>query len=139
MILEWVSTRTRMKHISEFNYYCTLYKSPLSRSSHTVTVKINPFSDQKNPRIETSERMQEKKVEKPANKNPKKTNLLDHNSIKHILDESVTEVCEFFNAFSWSNFFFFVVLSNVSSFFFRLNCWIGRIALDYELFSLFWL
>ncbi|KAL1544817.1 signal peptidase complex subunit 2-like [Salvia divinorum] len=36
--------------------------------------------------------MQEKKVENPANKNPKKTNLLDHNSIKHILDESVTEI-----------------------------------------------
>ncbi|XP_041993833.1 probable signal peptidase complex subunit 2 [Salvia splendens] len=36
--------------------------------------------------------MQEKKVENPANKTPKKTNLLDHNSIKHILDESVTEI-----------------------------------------------
>ncbi|XP_042013628.1 probable signal peptidase complex subunit 2 [Salvia splendens] len=36
--------------------------------------------------------MQEKKVENPANKSPKKTNLLDHNSIKHILDESVTEI-----------------------------------------------
>ncbi|KAH6769126.1 Microsomal signal peptidase 25 kDa subunit [Perilla frutescens var. frutescens] len=36
--------------------------------------------------------MQEKKEEKPANKNPKKANLLDHNSIKHILDESVTEI-----------------------------------------------
>ncbi|XP_059628031.1 signal peptidase complex subunit 2-like [Cornus florida] len=28
----------------------------------------------------------------PANKNPKKANLLDHHSIKHILDESVTEI-----------------------------------------------
>ncbi|KAL1535435.1 hypothetical protein AAHA92_28213 [Salvia divinorum] len=36
--------------------------------------------------------MQEKKVEKPANKSPKKANLLDHNSIKHLLDESVTEI-----------------------------------------------
>uniref|UniRef100_A0A5B7A7R6 Signal peptidase complex subunit 2 n=1 Tax=Davidia involucrata TaxID=16924 RepID=A0A5B7A7R6_DAVIN len=27
-----------------------------------------------------------------ANKNPKKTNLLDHHSIKHLLDESVNEV-----------------------------------------------
>lgn len=27
-----------------------------------------------------------------ANKNPKKANLLDHHSIKHILDESVSEV-----------------------------------------------
>ncbi|KAJ8755565.1 hypothetical protein K2173_022144 [Erythroxylum novogranatense] len=35
--------------------------------------------------------MQEKKSE-TANKNPKKANLLDHHSIKHILDESVTEV-----------------------------------------------
>ncbi|XP_042026767.1 probable signal peptidase complex subunit 2 [Salvia splendens] len=36
--------------------------------------------------------MQEKKVENPANKTPKKANLLDHNSIKHLLDESVTEI-----------------------------------------------
>ncbi|KAF2319017.1 hypothetical protein GH714_012475 [Hevea brasiliensis] len=34
--------------------------------------------------------MQEKKPEM-ANKNPKKANLLDHHSIKHILDESVSE------------------------------------------------
>ncbi|GMP23292.1 hypothetical protein CsSME_00000944 [Camellia sinensis var. sinensis] len=27
-----------------------------------------------------------------SNKNPKKANLLDHHSIKHILDESVTEI-----------------------------------------------
>lgn len=27
-----------------------------------------------------------------ANKNPKKVNLLDHHSIKHILDETVPEV-----------------------------------------------
>nr|XP_043637533.1 probable signal peptidase complex subunit 2 [Erigeron canadensis] len=27
-----------------------------------------------------------------ATKNPKKTNLLDHNSIKHLLDETVTEI-----------------------------------------------
>ncbi|PIN15099.1 Signal peptidase complex, subunit SPC25 [Handroanthus impetiginosus] len=27
-----------------------------------------------------------------SNKNPKKANLLDHNSLKHILDESVTEI-----------------------------------------------
>ncbi|KAL8493289.1 hypothetical protein ACS0TY_024487 [Phlomoides rotata] len=36
--------------------------------------------------------MQEKKGEMASNKNPKKANLLDHNSIKHILDESVTEI-----------------------------------------------
>ncbi|GFP86305.1 probable signal peptidase complex subunit 2 [Phtheirospermum japonicum] len=36
--------------------------------------------------------MQEKKVETATNKNPKKANLLDHHSIKHILDESVTEI-----------------------------------------------
>jgi signal peptidase complex subunit 2 len=35
--------------------------------------------------------MQEKKTEM-ANKKPKKANLLDHHSIKHILDESVSEV-----------------------------------------------
>ncbi|XP_015579461.1 signal peptidase complex subunit 2 [Ricinus communis] len=35
--------------------------------------------------------MQEKKAEM-ANKNPKKANLLDHHSIKHILDESVSEI-----------------------------------------------
>ncbi|KAH1045470.1 hypothetical protein J1N35_036254 [Gossypium stocksii] len=35
--------------------------------------------------------MQEKKAE-TANKNAKKANLLDHGSIKHILDESVTEI-----------------------------------------------
>ncbi|KAK6122063.1 hypothetical protein DH2020_022293 [Rehmannia glutinosa] len=36
--------------------------------------------------------MQEKKGETASNKNPKKANLLDHHSIKHILDESVTEI-----------------------------------------------
>ncbi|BFG22796.1 hypothetical protein CerSpe_090700 [Prunus speciosa] len=35
--------------------------------------------------------MQDKNSES-ANKNPKKANLLDHHSIKHILDESVTEI-----------------------------------------------
>ncbi|XP_034919134.1 signal peptidase complex subunit 2 [Populus alba] len=35
--------------------------------------------------------MQEKKTEM-ANKNAKKANLLDHHSIKHILDESVSEI-----------------------------------------------
>jgi signal peptidase complex subunit 2 len=35
--------------------------------------------------------MQEKKPETAA-KNPKKANLLDHHSIKHILDESISEV-----------------------------------------------
>uniref|UniRef100_A0A2P2KTM9 Signal peptidase complex subunit 2 n=1 Tax=Rhizophora mucronata TaxID=61149 RepID=A0A2P2KTM9_RHIMU len=35
--------------------------------------------------------MQEKKADS-ANKNAKKANLLDHHSIKHILDESVTEL-----------------------------------------------
>ncbi|XP_018836138.1 probable signal peptidase complex subunit 2 [Juglans regia] len=35
--------------------------------------------------------MQEKKPE-TATKNPKKANLLDHHSIKHILDESVSEI-----------------------------------------------
>ncbi|XP_058007787.1 signal peptidase complex subunit 2 [Hevea brasiliensis] len=35
--------------------------------------------------------MQEKKQEM-ATKNPKKANLLDHHSIKHILDESVSEI-----------------------------------------------
>ncbi|KAB1217773.1 putative signal peptidase complex subunit 2 [Morella rubra] len=35
--------------------------------------------------------MQEKKPEKGA-KNAKKANLLDHHSIKHILDESVSEI-----------------------------------------------
>ncbi|KAL3652235.1 hypothetical protein CASFOL_001916 [Castilleja foliolosa] len=36
--------------------------------------------------------MQEKKEEKASNKNLKKVNLLDHHSIKHILDESVSEI-----------------------------------------------
>ncbi|CAA0811115.1 Probable signal peptidase complex subunit 2 [Striga hermonthica] len=36
--------------------------------------------------------MQEKKGETASNKNPKKANLLDHHSIKHVLDESVTEI-----------------------------------------------
>ncbi|THF98397.1 hypothetical protein TEA_025685 [Camellia sinensis var. sinensis] len=42
--------------------------------------------------------MQEKKADmattntSSSNKNPKKANLLDHHSIKHILDESVTEL-----------------------------------------------
>ncbi|KAH9702364.1 putative signal peptidase complex subunit 2 [Citrus sinensis] len=40
--------------------------------------------------------MQEKKSSSTstemANKNPKKANLLDHHSIKHILDESVSEI-----------------------------------------------
>ncbi|KAF3433518.1 hypothetical protein FNV43_RR24620 [Rhamnella rubrinervis] len=36
--------------------------------------------------------MQEKKAETTTNKNPKKANLLDHHSIKHILDESVSEI-----------------------------------------------
>ncbi|XP_038992080.1 probable signal peptidase complex subunit 2 [Hibiscus syriacus] len=35
--------------------------------------------------------MQEKKAE-TGNKNAKKTNLLDHSSIKHLLDESVSEI-----------------------------------------------
>lgn len=35
--------------------------------------------------------MQEKKADM-ATKNPKKANLLDHHSIKHLLDESVTEI-----------------------------------------------
>ncbi|CAA3008100.1 probable signal peptidase complex subunit 2 [Olea europaea subsp. europaea] len=36
--------------------------------------------------------MEAKKGEIASNKNPKKANLLDHHSIKHILDESVTEI-----------------------------------------------
>ncbi|KAL8051289.1 hypothetical protein ABFX02_06G137900 [Erythranthe guttata] len=36
--------------------------------------------------------MQEKKEEMASTKTPKKTNLLDHNSVKHMLDESVTEI-----------------------------------------------
>ncbi|OMO70473.1 Signal peptidase complex subunit 2, partial [Corchorus capsularis] len=35
--------------------------------------------------------MQEKKAE-TGSKNPKKANLLDHHSIKNILDESVSEI-----------------------------------------------
>ncbi|KAL0775318.1 hypothetical protein Bca101_040470 [Brassica carinata] len=35
--------------------------------------------------------MEEKKVES-TNKNVKKVNLLDHNSIKHMLDESVSDI-----------------------------------------------
>ncbi|CAA7028979.1 unnamed protein product [Microthlaspi erraticum] len=35
--------------------------------------------------------MEEKKAES-TNKNAKKANLLDHHSIKHILDESVSEI-----------------------------------------------
>lgn len=35
--------------------------------------------------------MEEKKTE-TTNKNVKKANLLDHHSIKHILDESVSDV-----------------------------------------------
>ncbi|CAH8390633.1 unnamed protein product [Eruca vesicaria subsp. sativa] len=34
----------------------------------------------------------EEKKEESTNKNVKKTNLLDHNSIKHILDESVSDI-----------------------------------------------
>lgn len=71
-------------------------------------------------------------MEKPANKNPKKTNLLDHNSIKHILDESVTEVCEFLTHFRDH----FCRMLGFRHFF---SGWIGRISLDYESFSLFWL
>ncbi|KAG8390083.1 hypothetical protein BUALT_Bualt01G0046600 [Buddleja alternifolia] len=44
-------------------------------------------SDKKALEIES-----EKKVEMASNKNAKKANLLDHHSIKHILDESVTEI-----------------------------------------------
>lgn len=36
--------------------------------------------------------MQEKKGDMATTKSPKKTNLLDHSSIKHVLDESVTEI-----------------------------------------------
>jgi signal peptidase complex subunit 2 len=36
--------------------------------------------------------MAEKKADTVATKNPKKANLLDHHSIKHILDESVSEI-----------------------------------------------
>ncbi|KAK0592780.1 hypothetical protein LWI29_025256 [Acer saccharum] len=36
--------------------------------------------------------MQEKKPEMANKNNPKKANLLDHHSIKHILDESVSEI-----------------------------------------------
>lgn len=36
--------------------------------------------------------MPDKKPDAVATKNPKKANLLDHHSIKHILDESVSEV-----------------------------------------------
>ncbi|KAK3230771.1 hypothetical protein Dsin_002652 [Dipteronia sinensis] len=36
--------------------------------------------------------MQEKKPETANKNNPKKANLLDHHSIKHILDESVSEI-----------------------------------------------
>ncbi|KAH0932946.1 hypothetical protein HID58_010063 [Brassica napus] len=34
----------------------------------------------------------EEKKEESKNKNVKKANLLDHNSIKHILDESVSDI-----------------------------------------------
>ncbi|KAK7842988.1 putative signal peptidase complex subunit 2 [Quercus suber] len=36
--------------------------------------------------------MPDKKPDAVATKNPKKANLLDHHSIKHILDESVSEI-----------------------------------------------
>ncbi|KAL0003286.1 hypothetical protein SO802_017067 [Lithocarpus litseifolius] len=36
--------------------------------------------------------MPDKKPDAEATKNPKKANLLDHHSIKHILDESVSEI-----------------------------------------------
>lgn len=58
-----------------------------------VTVEFTHFQT-KTLEIETEEeKMQEKKGELASTKSPKKANLLDHNSIKHILDESVTEVC----------------------------------------------
>lgn len=50
-----------------------------------------------------------------ASKAPKKANLLDHHSIKHILDESVSEVCKTLIPFSISStfkpFFFFLFFS----------------------------
>ncbi|CAL5363763.1 unnamed protein product [Camellia sinensis] len=55
---------------------------------HTSFIQTNPSLSE----------MQEKKADmattntSSSNKNPKKANLLDHHSIKHILDESVTEI-----------------------------------------------
>ena len=76
--------------------------------------------------------MQEKKVENPANKTPKKTNLLDHNSIKHILDESVTEVCDFLRIFM-INFGDFNEIWEFSSFWFFLPDWMVWFEIDLDL------
>lgn len=45
-----------------------------------------------NPVLQIPTKKMQDKNSESANKNPKKANLLDHHSIKHILDESVTEV-----------------------------------------------
>lgn len=55
-----------------------------------VSVSLDSFR-QKNPRL-FSEMQEKKGGDMATTKSPKKTNLLDHSSIKHILDESVTEV-----------------------------------------------
>ncbi|BBG98039.1 Mitochondrial substrate carrier family protein [Prunus dulcis] len=45
-----------------------------------------------NPVLQIPTKKMQDKNSESANKNPKKANLLDHHSIKHILDESVTEI-----------------------------------------------
>ena len=66
----------------------------------------------------TSQKMQDKKPETTVAKttNPKKANLLDHNSIKHLLDETVSEV-----SFSFLLLSDLPILYGFCSFFFPSN------------------
>ena len=54
--------------------------------------------------------MEEKKVES-TNKNVKKVNLLDHNSIKHMLDESVSDVSHISSDYSPYAFLLYILRS----------------------------
>lgn len=70
---------------------CSLIPSPVASGSgyYPQSVSLDSFR-QRNPRY--SEMQEKKGGDMATTKSPKKTNLLDHSSIKHILDESVTEV-----------------------------------------------
>ena len=80
------------------------------KASDTDPQSPNPKSPPK--------KMQEKKSDS-ASKNPKKANLLDHHSIKHILDESVTEVG--YSLFPLDPFSLSIFFSFIFGLFF---CWI---------------
>lgn len=83
----------KKKKVLYYSHWSCVKRYPLFNSlslsvSHGAIFREKPS----NPVLRIPTKKMQDKNSDSANKNPKKANLLDHHSIKHILDESVTEV-----------------------------------------------